>query len=234
MAEFKAGEYNLGSKQMLFRLYAPEDVQPEKTYPLVLWLHGVKGRGDDNTRQIIAGNSHAPEFFSSSEVQSQFPAYILVPQCPGGKFWINFTNNRIRRPLKLAMSLLDHIKATYNIDPERIYVGGQSMGAFATWALLAAHEDEFAAGIAIAGGGSVRKAKKAIKAPVWFFHGAADPIVRVSRSRELAEALALVEKPHSYTEYPNGRHDIWPQVFSEPKLADWLFGLRMAKVRRRK
>jgi predicted peptidase len=233
MSDFKAGDFKYGSKNMLFRLYEPV-IEEGQTYPIVLWLHGVKGRGDDNHRQISAGNSHAPAFFGGSELQAQFPAYVLVPQCPGGKFWINFTNKRIRRPLKLAMTMLSHLMATLPIDPERVYVGGQSMGAFATWAILAEHNDLFAAGIPVAGGGSTRKAKKAIKAPVWIFHGAADPIVNVARSREMAEVLAAAGKPHLYTEIATGRHDIWPQVFTEPDLAAWLFAARMEAPRRRR
>ena len=108
------------------------------------------------------------------------------------------------------------------------------MGAFATWALLAEHPDVFAAGIPVAGGGSLRKVKKALKAPVWIFHGSEDPIVRVARSRDMAEMLALVEKPHLYTEFVGGRHDIWPQVFAEPKLAEWLFDLKLEPPKRRR
>jgi predicted peptidase len=222
MLDYKAGTFRQGSKHMHFRLYAPA-VEPGKTYPLVFWLHGVKGRGDDNSRQISTGNSHAPAFFSSPDLQQQFPAFVLVPQCPLGRFWVNFANNRIRRPLKRAMALLDHIKETYPVDPAQVYAGGQSMGGFGTWAILAEHADTFAAGIVVAGGGSTRKAKRSIQAPVWVFHGAADAIVRVSKSREMVEALAKAEKPHVYTEIPTGRHDIWPLVFTEPNLAEWLF-----------
>ncbi len=233
MADFKAGEFGQGSKSILFRLYEPV-VEPGKSYPLVLWLHGVKGRGNDNLRQISAGNSHAPAFFSSATVQNEFPAYVLVPQCPNTKFWINFTNNRIRKPLKRVMSLLEHVKASLPIDPTRVYVGGQSMGGFATWALLAEHSATFAAGLPVAGGGSTRKAKKAINAPVWIFHGTADPIVRVLRSREMAEALAAAAKTHKFTEFPDGRHDIWPLVFSEPELAEWLFAHKIEAPARKR
>ncbi len=233
MAQFKGGLFKQGSKQLHFRLYEPE-VVPGQTYPLILWLHGVKGRGDDNQRQISAGNSHAPAFFSNPEVQKQFPAYVLVPQCPDGKFWINFTNLRIRRPLKMAMALVENALATLPVDPTRVYVGGQSMGAFATWALLAEYPKTFAAGIPVSGGGSTRKAKRSIASPVWIFHGASDPIVRVVRSREMHEALQAAGKSVTYTEFPNGRHDIWPAVFTEPNVAEWLFANQTQAVKRRR
>lgn len=232
MELYKAGEFKQGSKTLKFRLYVPA-LEEGRQYPLVLWLHGVKGRGDDNQRQITAGNSHGPAFFASEAVQQGYPCIVLVPQCPSGKFWVNFVNNRIRRSLKRALTLLEYIKLSYPVDADRVYVGGQSMGAFATWALLAEHPKAFAAGLPIAGGGSKRKAKRSISAPVWIFHGGADPIVRVVRSREMAETLAAAEKPHIYTEFPNGKHDIWPQVFEEPGLAEWLFGMRLPERRRR-
>jgi predicted peptidase len=233
MAHFKAGEFKQGSKTLPFRLYAPEVVAGEK-YPLILWLHGVKGRGEDNHKQLTAGNSHAPAFFSNPELQKRFPAFVLVPQCPDGKFWINFTNNRIRRPLKWAMALVEHAIGALPVEPTRVYVGGQSMGAFATWAVLAEYPELFAAGIPVSGGGSTRKAKRSIKAPVWIFHGASDPIVRVTRSREMAEALQLAGKPVTYTEYPTGRHDIWPHVFAEPNVAEWLFAAQAELPKRRR
>jgi predicted peptidase len=234
MAGFKAGEFNQGSKRMLFRLLEPPAPVDGEQYPLVIWLHGVRGRGEDNVRQLTEGNSHAPEFFGNPEQQAKFPAYVLVPQCPNGKFWINFFNHGIRRPLKNAIQLVEHLMATLPIDPARIYVGGQSMGAFATWAVLSEYPHLFAAGIPVSGSGSIRKARKSLKAPVWIFHGANDSIVRVTRSREMAEALQKEGKPVIYTEYPTGRHDIWPHVFTEPEFADWLFSCKAAPPAKRR
>jgi predicted peptidase len=235
MADYKAGEFRQGSKTMPYRLYAPEGgVEEGKLYPIVLWLHGVKGRGDDNAKQISAGNSYGPAFFSSPTVQENFPAFILVPQCPLGKFWINFANNRIRRPLKFVMGILDHFLAELPVDATRVYIGGQSMGGFATWAALAEYPERFAAGIPVSGGGSVRKAKKSIQAPVWAFHGAVDPIVGVGRSREMVETLKKNNKTANYTEFPSWRHDIWPQVFEEPNLAEWLFANERKPAKKRK
>ena len=35
-----------------YRLYVPENYDKHKKYPLVLYLHGGGGRGDDNLKQI--------------------------------------------------------------------------------------------------------------------------------------------------------------------------------------
>lgn len=231
-AHYLAGEFRQSGKVLPFRLYQPE-TRPGGQYPLVVWLHGVKGRGEDNHRQLTAGNAHGPAFFASKDLQERFPCYVLVPQCPGDKFWISFTSLRIRRSLKMAVSLVEHLGATLPIDPSRLYVGGQSMGAFATWAVLAGFPDLFAAAIPVSGGGSTRKAKRAIKAPVWIFHGAGDPIVRVNRSREMAAALEASGKSVKYTEFPNGRHDIWPHVFTEPDVGEWLFSQKAESPKRR-
>lgn len=233
MAHFKAGEFKQGSKVLRFRIREPE-VQDGQRYPLILWLHGVKGRGDDNQRQMTGGNSHAPAFFGDGEIQAKFPAYVLLPQCPGAKFWINFVNHRVRKPLKQAITLVEHLKETLPVDSQRIYVGGQSMGGFGTWAVLADYPQLFAAGIPVSGGGSVRKLKRNLQAPVWVFHGANDPIVRVSKSREMTDALKKAEKPVTYTEFPTGRHDIWPLVFAEPRFAEWLFACKTHPPKRKR
>ncbi|MFN8397929.1 MAG: phospholipase [Bacteroidia bacterium] len=233
VAHYQAGEFRQSGKVLPFRLYAPE-VQTGEKYPLVLWLHGVKGRGEDNHKQLTAGNAHGPAFFAAKELQERYPCYVLVPQCPGSKFWISFTSLRIKSYLKLAVGLTENLRETLPIDHSRIYVGGQSMGAFATWALLAGYPELFAAGIPVSGGGSTRKAKRAIKAPVWIFHGASDPIVRVIRSREMAAAMEAAGKAVRYTEFPDGRHDIWPQVFAEPNFAEWLFSNKTENVKRRR
>src|SRR5215470_8197585 len=43
---------------MPYRLYVPQNDDKRKRYPLVLYLHGGGGRGDDNRKQIEGGNGY--------------------------------------------------------------------------------------------------------------------------------------------------------------------------------
>lgn len=224
LQQYRAGEFNSGRRTLPYRHFLPirEKADGQEKLPLVLWLHGIKGRGNDNEKQLIGGdNLYGPAYFTSQEVQDRFPCHVLVPQCPGNKLWINFATNSSTRTLRQVVELVQHCIASENIDPDRIYVAGQSMGGFGTWVLLTEFPEMFAAGVPISGGGSPRKAKRRIQAPVWAFHGVKDPLVRVHRSRSMVNAIE--SELANYTEFQEGRHNIWPRIFSGQELADWLF-----------
>ena len=59
--------------------------------------------------------------------------------------------------------------------------------------------------------------------PIWCFHGEADPVVKVTRSREMVDALKAVGSPVKYTEYPGVQHDSWTATFANPDFYQWLF-----------
>lgn len=54
-------------------------------------------------------------------------------------------------------------------------------------------------------------------------HGADDPAVKVSRSRNMIEALKKAGGAPRYTEYPAGGHNCWEPATREPDLLPWLF-----------
>jgi predicted peptidase len=220
---FEHGLQDNHKKPLPYRLFIPEGAGPDTRLPLVIYYHGVRGRGDDNELQMKSGNRFGPAYFSSTEVQSQFPCFVLVPQCPREKYWVNFTRGASSKQLRRSKLLIEAILAQHAIDPDRVYVTGQSMGGFATWAMLQEYPDQFAAGLAISGGGNPRRARAKLIAPVWAWHGTADPLVGVWRGRQMAEVLERAKKPHRYTEIPDGRHDIWSRVFATMEVAEWLF-----------
>lgn len=223
---FARGIQDNHKKPLPYRLFVPDGASPDARLPLVVYYHGVRGRGEDNESQMRAGNRFGPAYFSSEEVQNKFPCYVLAPQCPREKYWVNFTRGSSSKQLRRSKLLVESILSQHAIDPDRVYVTGQSMGGFATWAMLQEYPEQFAAGLAISGGGNPRRARAKVAAPVWAWHGAADPLVGVWRGRQMAEVLARAKKAHRYTELPDGRHDIWPRVFSTMEVAEWLFQYR--------
>jgi len=62
------------------------------------------------------------------EDQPAFPLLVVSPQCPPTEAWAP-------EPL---LALLDDIEQHYDVDPERLYVTGLSMGGFGTWAVAIA------------------------------------------------------------------------------------------------
>lgn len=65
-------------------------------------------------------------------------------------------------------------------------------------------------------------AKKVGKTPVWIFHGGDDPVVPVTESRRMDEALKTLGGEVHYTEYPGVGHNSWEKAYAEPELLTWM------------
>ena len=94
------------------------------------------------------------------------------------------------------------------------------------WDAIARYPNFFAAAAPICGGGDPKTVSKFKSLPIWCFHGAKDPVVKVGRSREMVDALKAVGSSIKYTEYPEAQHDSWTQTYSNPELYDWMFAQR--------
>jgi predicted peptidase len=130
--------------------------------------------------------------------------------------------------LQLALEALAELQTKFSIDAARLYVTGQSMGGFGTWAVICEHPDLFAAAIPVCGGGDATQASKLSRLPVWAFHGEKDEAVSVERSRSMIAAMREAGGTPKYTEYKGAGHVIWNDVFKEPALISWVFTQRRA------
>ena len=87
-----------------------------------------------------------------------------------------------------------HRIQTYTGSKRLIVLAGASMGAYATWDLLACAPATFAIGIPMSGGGDTKLAAR-VTARVWAFHGIPDRSVPVNASREIVDAVAATRSP---------------------------------------
>ena len=62
--------------------------------------------------------------------------------------------------------------------------------------------------------------------PAWLFHGADDPTVPVTESRQIVAALKQAGASPRYTEYEGVAHNSWDRAFAEPELPKWLLAQR--------
>jgi predicted peptidase len=150
--------------QLPYRILYPKQYDPTQKYPLVLFMHGSGERGNDNNLQLV----HGADLFLREGVRDSFPAIVVFPQCAEKDYWVNIS--RVKTPAGLTMDypfkelanpsmqlveeLLDHLLVSEQVDEDRVYVMGLSMGGMATFDLLARHPDRFAAAVPICGGGN--------------------------------------------------------------------------------
>jgi predicted peptidase len=214
-------------KTLPFRLLKPLNYNPKEKYPLVVFLHGAGERGDDNDKQLVHG---VPEFLTP-ETRKDYPCFLIAPQCPDGKKWVEVDwgaesheqPKEPSEPMRLTLGLIDQMRKDYPIDAKRIYVTGLSMGGYGTWDVIARKPDLFAAAVPICGGADETTATKIVKISIWAFHGAQDPAVRVTRTRHMIAALKKGGGEPKYTEYPDEGHASWVPAYKDAAMMKWLF-----------
>ena len=128
-----------GSVQADYKYYSPVGTNDNCKYPLFVWLHGA-GQGASPGAQIL-GNEIAK--WSSSEYQQRVRGsngmFILVPRMT--LLWTPGNTQAIVESFVAAHS--------ENIDMDRIYIGGFSMGGMGTWEVLESYYEYYAAALPI-------------------------------------------------------------------------------------
>lgn len=225
-AMFQEMHYEGYGISMPYRLYIPEDYDPTKQYPVIIFLHGVGERGNDNVAQFKHGIEQI--FHADSPV---YQCIFIAPQCPADLKWVNvpaWTNYSVEEveesPALLAvLAILESVKASFHVDADRVYVTGLSMGGFGTWDLLVRHSELFAAGIPICGGADPSQAERLANMPIYTFHGLKDNIVPCENTEEMVQALwDLGNTELVYIPYPEGTHGIWADAYETEGLFEWL------------
>ena len=218
-----------GDWEMPYRLFRPETTE---NVPLVVYLHGSGGQGDDNLKQLGLGNVFGTRVCLLPENQKKFPCYVLVPQTDRG--WVRYDLAKLEKGVYeiipglgqgagRVLNIIDALLRDFSIDERRIYVMGQSMGGAGTWNIVSHRPQFFAAAAICCGSISKDDGTGSIETPVWAFHGDSDKTVPVSVSRDRIAARRKAGGHPLYTEYAGVDHNVWEWAFTEPALVNWLF-----------
>ena len=218
------------------RLYVPpEAANPSEPRPLILFLHGAGETGSNNTAQV---NGNIDNLLANAKSRG---AFLYAPQAT------TFTWGDTTRTSDV-MAMIDEAIVDFNIDPERLYVTGLSMGGGGVWNMLSRFEDRFAAAVPICAvsPASPFSAANLVGKPAWAFHARDDGTVSAQTSRSvvnqvlsaagggpltfpaLNEPLSTVRYTNdavgiNYTELSNGGHGIWGSVYNTPEVYDWMY-----------
>jgi len=209
----------------------------EEPLPIVIFLHGSGEKGNDNESQL----SHGAEWIWRA-AYAGYACHAVFPQCPKNSYWSNVQRSQdsLGKPhftfhndtastkaMKLLMAFVEHLKNQSYIDPNRIYLGGLSMGGMGTIELMRRKPKTFAAAFPICGGGKISNFKPLKKSHWWLFHGLKDNVVPPENSIELATQLTKAGIDAKITLFPNANHNSWDAAFEEPNLLPWLFSQKL-------
>lgn len=197
------GSYN-------YWFYTPDSTGQDKSAkPLVIFLHGASLCGSNLDRVKRYGTIDA------LQKGRMLDAYVVAPQNPGGSW----------KPDKV-MKLVDWAEANYNVDADRVYVIGMSLGGYGTIDLAATYPDRIAAAVAMCGGGSVKDLSRLNDVPLWIIHGTSDRAVSISQSDKVVSAMRMADEDTPrlvYHRIQGMNHSQPARLLYHPEIYDWLF-----------
>ena len=239
-ANIAARMHKSNKGQLPYRMLTPDNYKKTNKYPLVIALHGAWGRGTDNKSRAI----DAFKFLSTADVRKKYPAFILTPQCPNKNQWANtpwgkglYSIEKVKtsQSIELVLELIASLQKEYNIDADRIYVTGQSMGGYGTWDIIMRRPQLFAAAVPVCGAGDLSQAKNLRHLAIWCFHGDKDTVVPFSASREMDKQMKKIgNKNWIYTEFSGVGHAASKPAWRTKSLIPWIFSQRKAMFNQEK
>lgn len=216
-----------GEVEVPLLLYVPRHYASESTNiacPLVLFLHGY-GESGHGGEELSRVKKHGPP---KQVAEGKVFEFILAsPQCPPPA---EHDKDLIAAAwqAEVLLALLEKLEQQLEVDRNRVYLTGLSMGGYGAWRLAAAAPDRFAAVVPICGGGKPESVNERLEGlQVWAFHGERDDVVPLSESTEMAEAFRRAGAKVRLTSYSEAGHDSWTQTYDNPMFYDWLLTERL-------
>jgi predicted peptidase len=227
---------SLGGHTYRYSVYLPSDYTSDRTWPVILFLHGSGERGSEGLRPESIGLGPAIRWWPP-----RFPGLAVFLQCPEDSTWMG-------EPAQAALAALDATVEEFGADPDREYLTGLSMGGYGTWYLAYEHPERFAAIVPVCSGivppeddehdvlqipetlGAadpyLATARRVRALPCWIFHGAKDDVLPVEDARRMYAALKQLGTDVHYTEFAELGHGCWDPAYGGDELWSWLLAQR--------
>lgn len=179
-----------------YRMYTPAGSQGKKL-PLVLFNHGYgetynSSSGRNNEGQTLVAQEAAVCWVTEAPED----CYVLVPQ----RSFSSYSRAGV-------VAFIKDLVAKGQVDPDRVYISGLSMGGAETISFMREFPDVFAGSITICPYGTSNTTAAQLdvckQVPIWFVHDATDPVATPPNSRNLYDSLiGIGAKDARITTYP--------------------------------
>lgn len=189
-----------------YLLHIPKDVKSQK--PLIVFLHGSGEKGTDVT---LLRKQGPLKYIKEKEID----AYILAPQCRENEFW----------NAESVYRLIQKIVRENNIDANRIYLTGLSLGGWGTLKLGMAHPEMFAALVPICGFTDRMDRDELCRIaaiPTRIYHGLLDDVVDVDYASQIYKKLKTCNAKVTLTIFEDADHNSWDRVYDNEEIYDWM------------
>lgn len=214
-----------------YSIYIPKNYDENRAYPLVIFLHGAMSNNHLGLRRAfglgnIQGTSftepgfvHKESDLESSRYWPEIPDYDYIVAAPLARG----TSGYQGIPEQDVYDMLADIKDRFNVDEDRTYLCGLSMGGGGTLWLGLSRPDIWAAIAPCCPAppdGTVEIYRNGYNLPVHLFVGDKDGLMQGSiewRDRFTELGSPVVD----YIEYPGIGHNSWEYAFKDGFIFDW-------------
>ncbi len=220
-----------------YNIYVPSNYDDTKTYPVVLALHG-SGQMTQPVDMILKRYQMATIWAKDSEAGKN-ECIVIAPQAKE-QWSVVETIDDTTYPTGVpsaeniaAYELLQSVKDTYNVDENRIYLTGLSMGGMGSITMVYNHPDEFAALLPDAARDFVGEIDYSVFAPlsgkILYAHAEDDPTCDYASGKAFLDHLTEAGIEYETAIYPSGTffypsaHFSWTPLYADQSVRDWLF-----------
>jgi polyhydroxybutyrate depolymerase len=147
-----------------YRLHIPSDYDADSIYPLIVNLHG------------LGSNALEQEIYTGFNSVADSAGFLVTYPNGVSETW-NVSSSTGTDDVGFVSALIDTIDLNYNIDLNRVYATGMSMGGFMCYRLACELSGRIAAIASVTGLQAFYPCNPERPVPVMQFHGTADPIV---------------------------------------------------------
>lgn len=224
---FDTGTFTSGGAMMVkYRLLKPPAyTDTNQVFPLVIVFHGSGAVGDDNNKQL----GLLAKLWAMPAAQARYPAFVLVPQfAERSSDYIMDSSRGVltsvpRNCLGVSLQLIDSLKGVLNIDEEKIYATGFSMGASSVINALSLRPELFAAAVSISGIPQFDRVQTVADIPLWLIHGTEDTENPPASDRLFYKEAGFKGRMLFWELEQTAHNDILPAVVAGEKIPQWLF-----------
>ncbi|MFC1717946.1 hypothetical protein ACFL6S_30070 [Candidatus Poribacteria bacterium] len=230
---FTAPELREEYKDDLLYFYVPEEYDTTKPFGLLIFMHGGgKTTPRESAFRIINTPEEDRGSYNLRPYIQNIPFITVAPSAP----WNEEVYKRwcVPEADDYISAVIRECHYRFNIDRDRVFLGGHSMGGFGAYHLCQRLSDRIAGGILSAGSWRVANWRCVIGTPLFINHGAHDAVApgtpgKSSRprytdvfyARAAHKLLTEAGAEHIYAEYEGG-HPLREAGESLIKLAEWM------------